>query len=108
MTLGGELLDQGTIEFAPQGAAGVGSGAVIRNGVYEIPTRNGLPPGTYLVRIYSSDKEATEPQEPSPPGPTNAPPAKQRIPAAYNTQSDRTVEVTADGPNRFDFDIPRE
>ena len=34
-----------------------------------------------------------------------APPPRERIPDKYNTVSQETAEVTAAGPNKFDFQI---
>ena len=33
------------------------------------------------------------------------PVAPDRIPPEYNLESDKTISVTADGPNQFDFPI---
>ncbi len=103
--LDGEPLECGSIEFAPRQHTGVGSGAVITNGNYSIPTQKGLPPGKYLVRIFSTEEGANRslPAQPAEPGTYR--PSVERIPPKYNTQSDQVVEVTADGSNRFDFDV---
>src|SRR5690349_12411989 len=52
VTLDGQPVETGTIEFAPA-AGGVGSGAKIVSGSYAIEEQKGLPPGKYLVRIYA-------------------------------------------------------
>ena len=101
----GTALDQGTIELSPrQQQGGVSSGARVWEGSYAIPTEQGLPPGKYLVRIFSAEKRDAPSSVGKPPGPGN-PPGKERIPAQYNSQSQILVEVTADGHNKFDFDI---
>lgn len=105
VTLDAAPLDRGTIEFVPQQAGGVGSGTVIADGSYSIKADKGLPPGKYLVRLYSA--EAAQPTgEPQPPGPSNVVPGKERIPPQYNVKSDQVVEVVAGADNRFDFNIP--
>lgn len=103
--LDGTPLDQGTIEFAPrQEKRGVRSGATINAGKYAIPRDKGLPPGEYLVRIFSAQEQGVDGTQM--PGPTEG---KQqiveRIPAKYNIQSDLLVKVVEGGDNRFDFDV---
>ena len=109
----GSLLATGLIEFSPKDPAGQSTGASIRNGHYQIEAHQGVPPGSYLVRITSpTDQEEPVPEEelrppgPQESGPRQPPPATERIPAEYNTKSDKLVEVTEAGPNEFDFDIP--
>jgi len=94
----GQPLASGTIQFVPAtGPAGPAGGALIVAGKYELPGEHGLLPGSYTVRINSP--------EPDPNDKSSFPATKERIPATYNTQSTATVEVRADGPNRFDFTI---
>lgn len=108
--LSGQPLDDGAIEFSPLTPAAAGetdtkSGAPIVQGKYTIPRQNGLLPGKYRVRITAG----TPTQGPKPgelPGPSGGPPAKERVPAKYNTASELEVTVTVSGPNTFDFDIP--
>lgn len=113
VTFDNDPLEYGMIEFAPKDPAGHSSGAVIENGQYEIAAHQGLPPGQYTVRITSpSNQEPAEVEEEVlPPGPEERgrqpPPATERIPAEFNTKSDKVAEVTEDGQNTFDFDIPR-
>mgnify|MGYP001236411468 CR=1 FL=1 len=102
VTLDGKPLDQGTIEFAPTGETGVSGGAMITDGEYEIPGDRGLPPGTYTVRISSADEKSGEAEKL--PGESDAM-AEERIPAKYNTESEITREVKAEGENKFDFKI---
>lgn len=109
----GSRLESGVIEFVPDDPAGHSTGAVIANGEYAIEAHKGVPPGKYIVRITSptDDSDPVPEEELLPPGPQGSgpsqpPPAKERIPSDYNTKSDKFVDVTADGPNQFDFDIP--
>ena len=103
--LEGERLDQGSIEFAPtEEGPNVTSGGRIENGRFRIPAHQGLPPGTYLVRI-SSAEAVGEPIEPEFPGDSPVV-AQERIPQQYNVKSDKHVTVTEGGRNVFDFDIP--
>ncbi len=103
----GKPLDKGTIDFRPvAGNKSVASGAPIHNGAYSVSTVQGLPPGKYEVRIFSS-LEDTRPRPPGPPS-GGSPPAIERLPPRFNIKTEQVVEVTAAGPNRFDFDIPAE
>lgn len=109
----GQPLATGSIQFTPQDHAGLSSGGIIENGSYRLPRDKGLPPGKYLVRIFSPQEGAPEPSAPAVPGPTQdaggprqPPPAEERIPAAYNVESQQFIEVASGSENVFDFDIP--
>jgi len=66
--------------------------------------RTRVPPGTYRVLI--SSPEPSKSAEPvGPPGHKLPPLGQERIPLKYNRNSRETVEVKADGENRFDFTI---
>src|SRR5262245_46498572 len=107
--LKGQLLDQGQITFVPiSGDGATKEGAPIANGAYKIDRMHGLLPGKYKVGITSGDGRTPHDAAPDQlPGPTGANIiSKDRIPPDYNTNSKQEVEVTAKGPNVFDFDIP--
>lgn len=104
ITFDGQPLDVGTIDFRPpQGTKGVGSGAAVRAGIYQIEEKRGLPPGKYEVRIFSS-KEDTSPL-PEGVAPGGMRPGVERLPPKVNLKTELVAEVTADGPNEFVFDI---
>lgn len=117
ITLDGAPLDQGSIQFSPHQRSGVSGGAVISAGAYQIAADKGLPPGQYLVRIFSpvdAQEPAAEEPETMVPGPTAAPssrgprqppPGTERIPPEFNLESTQVVDVTDGGANAFDFDI---
>jgi hypothetical protein len=102
VTFQGKPLDAGEIEFSPLGQEPTQSGTTIKNGVYNLSTEHGLPPGTYRVMISSMKggwtAEAREAGRPR----TRA---VEQLPAKYNTKSELTVEVKKGGANRFDFDL---
>jgi hypothetical protein len=113
VTLDGIPLDRGSISFGTQSPDGVSSGAVIKNGAFEIPTAKGLPPGKYLVQITSPklppDKSGGGSGEPAAPGPLSESDhatavGAERIAPAYNVESKIIVEVEAGKPCRFNFD----
>lgn len=102
----GKPLDRGTIQFvATRESAGefAFSGAKIANGIYSIPIENGLSPGTYRVLISSGIIGGDVAEEPS--SKSNIP-IRERIPAAFNTQSKVLVNLSMDSANTFDFEIP--
>jgi hypothetical protein len=96
VTLDRAPLDDGTIRFTSKGGEKlIASGASIDHGEFQIPGDKGLPPGVYVLEISAADTNI-------PPGALTAP---ERIPAEYNSNSQKTIEVTVDGENHFDFDI---
>jgi hypothetical protein len=108
VTLNGTALSIGHIAFEPTSNQGVSSGALIRDGLYTIPAEQGLVPGEYLVRIYSSGEAQTGGPVPTPEqlmGGNVPPPPKELIPAEYNVKSTQKATVSAEGSNAFDFKI---
>jgi hypothetical protein len=103
VTLHGQPLDQGTIQFSPAAGQATMSGGEIKDGSYSLSADNGLEPGRYDVRISSSVGGAGSAD--ALPGETKETP-KPLIPAEYNSNTTLSVEVTKDGPNSFNFDIP--
>jgi len=100
ITLNGEPVSQGSIDFTPTGSTGTMSGAAVTDGKFLIPQEKGLSPGEYLVRISapSADKERTG-------GGDFPAPARELIPPQYNTRSQEKILVEAGKPNQFDFEI---
>jgi hypothetical protein len=106
VTLDGVPLDGGTIQFKSLDAKKMtASGAMVRDGEYTIPQEKGLVPGTYHLEIYAPDSAAKPVIYRSAPGAPGVLTQPERIPAEYNVESRKTIEVTADGVNRFDFAI---
>lgn len=100
ISLNGQPLEHGTIEFSPQGE-GTASGAVIENGSFSIPADKGLPPGDYLVRISAADEEGEPVDMPG----ESTKIAPELIPPEYNSESEQTFTVSTDGSNEFNLDI---
>jgi hypothetical protein len=107
VSLDGQPLDQGSIRFASSGGGKVvSSGAVIKDGEFQIPREKGLPPGTYHLEVSSPNTKVPPVAYRAAPGePASPPTAPERIPAEYNVDSKKTVEVAADKDNNFEFDI---
>jgi hypothetical protein len=109
VTLDGQPIDSGTIEFAPE--SGVGSGAKILNGAYSIETAKGLPPGKYRVRIFAPKlppgaKPVDPTAPPGPPGPESNFLGVERVSAKFNSATTLAVEVPATtDPQVFDFAV---
>jgi hypothetical protein len=104
VTLKGEPLDDGIIEFSSPNAK---TGAPILKGKYLIPAEHGLVPGKYKVVITAGDGRTPADSPDGMPGPTGANIiSKDRIPPEYNKKSTQEVTVTNKAPNVFDYAIP--
>lgn len=104
VTLKGAPLAKGTIEFSAGQGGGPLSGTTIENGQYTIAAESGLKPGTYTVRISSVEEAGGgAPAAPGPESTTQV--GKELIPAEFNINSTKTIEVKTSG-NSFDFAIP--
>jgi hypothetical protein len=105
VTLNGEPLDGGSIQFTSLGEKKMNGGAMVNGGSYSISQDKGLLPGNYHVEINAPDN-AAKPivyrSSPDSPGVVTQP---DRVPAEYNVNSKKSVEVKPDGDNHFDFDI---
>ncbi|WP_145353429.1 hypothetical protein [Roseimaritima multifibrata] len=108
VSLDGVPLDRGTIEFHPV-TAGTITGGTIREGKFDIPAAQGAMPGSYEVRIYSTDLEGTAVPDPeAPPGPESARPAKPELIAKrYNVESELEIEVEDGGNTELDFQLTK-
>jgi hypothetical protein len=112
VTFQGSPIEEGIISFEPLDQGRTMDGATILKGKYTIPKNKGMAVGKYQVRIYAGDGTVGEGQA----GITRTSDPKpkrgfkgiglERIPSDYNTKSTLVREVTADGPNQFNFDIP--
>jgi hypothetical protein len=100
----GKPLDQGAITFlAEDPATGSGGGAMIKDGQYSIPAKQGLLPGRYKVMVTSADPKNKAPDPDSPPGYLPVP--KDRLLPKYNTQTTLTADVKPQGQNTFNFEV---
>ncbi len=100
----GKPLEQGHITFlTTSGAPGPVCGAVIRDGSFEIPTEQGLAPGSYRVQI--SSRGGIAPQTPEEMAAGASPRAKELLPAKYNDESTLTAEIATGSPNELVFSL---
>ncbi len=106
VTLRSEPLDSGTISFEPMDlSAGTSGGTEIQAGEFHMERSQGLPPGEYIVRIYSADlSSAPAPVNPAEQDGIMAP--KERIPRKWNSESRETITVVDNGENAFELNIP--
>ncbi|WP_153555528.1 hypothetical protein [Roseimaritima sediminicola] len=110
VTLGGEMLDRGTIEFHPV-SSGTITGGTIRDGRFDIPATSGALPGKYEVRIFSTDVDAEavaqEVPEDAPPGPESErrPLQPEKINKRYNIESELTADIPEGGTKELSFDL---
>ena len=112
VTFKGSPIEEGIISFEPLDKGPTMDGSIILKGKYTIPRDKGLAAGKYQVRIYAGDGQSGEGKA----GITRTADPKpkrgfkglgiERVPPEYNTKSTLVREVTADGSNQFDFDIP--
>ena len=102
VTLDGEPLPQGVIQFVPlPGTKGPSAGSTIRDGQFSVEPDKGVFPGTFRVEITASRKTGRKLIDRQSGQVTDE--LGNVLPARYNQNSELTKEVTADGPNAFDF-----
>ncbi|MDX2035345.1 MAG: hypothetical protein SFX72_01740 [Isosphaeraceae bacterium] len=103
VSLNGEPLAKGTIQFVPRSAeAGTQVGAIIENGRYSIAAAQGPVPGMYGVMISgASDTVAAGEDDPAKP----PKPAPDPVPARYNSNTTLEAEVKKEGSNTFSFEL---
>jgi hypothetical protein len=104
VTLDGQPVKQGMIQFQPEGPGVSTAGAAgITDGSYSLAKSEGLEPGKYTVMITSTPPPSAPPPGGMPGDPV-APP-KETIPARYNAKTELSADVTKEGPNTFDFPL---
>jgi hypothetical protein len=104
VTFRGQPLKHGSIQFSPDDMQrGVGSGAVITDGSFEIPEAQGLPPGKYKVVISAAESASAAPSNEAPGAPGQL--AVELIPAEWNVDAKHSVEIKSDVDAQVNFDI---
>lgn len=107
VTLKGQPLNDGIVEFVPIEDQGTQASALCTNGKYKIPGDKGLKPGKYRIRVTAGDGK-TPYASSGPPGPGGKANiiSKELVPRDWNIDSKQERTVTMEGPNVFDLDIP--
>jgi hypothetical protein len=106
VTLNGVPLDSGSIRFNSQpGEKLQSAGAMIHNGVYEIPAEQGLLPGIYVVEMSSPDAKAPPIMVGGEDGGPKFPVAPDRIPPEFNSGDGNKIELSREGDTEFNFEV---
>jgi hypothetical protein len=100
VTLDGQPLDEAVIVFVPLGPGGRKTGGPIAAGRFAMSRDVGLLPGRYRVEVADDP-----PIDPGMRPDRMRPLPRRQLPVAYSVASPLTVEVTADGPAEFDFQL---
>ena len=90
----GQPLDEGFISFDPANGQGSAYGGEIRDGRFALECETGRK----IVAIRASRPSSR-------PGPDGGPDYEQYLPAKYNTASELTADIIANGPHQFSFDL---
>jgi hypothetical protein len=115
VTLKGQPLDDGIVEFVPIDGQGTQASTMCSGGKYKIAADKGLKPGKYRIRITAGDGKTPYRTEPSGPDSPSGPPgpggkaniiSKELVPRDWNIDSKQERTITKEGPNVFDFEIP--
>ena len=104
VSLDGEPVADGMIQFTPSGGSGVGGGARIQAGSFSILRESGLVPGSYQVSINAAASPAAEPSKSAVPK-KGAQLARELIPAKYNSQTKLAVDIKKGGASDLKFDL---
>lgn len=106
VSLNGEPLKSGSIRFTLMNSEkALSREASIKDGQYSVDQTKGLSPGTYHILISAIDENSPMVTIRDAAGnPVTSAPA-DLIPAEFNTNSEKTVDVTSNGENHFVFDI---
>jgi hypothetical protein len=102
VTLDGESLASGTIQFSPDGGAGSGAGGQIQDGQFSISRELGLVPGKYKVAINAAGKRnQTKTNEPG----KRSGFAPELIPSQYNSKTTLSAEVKKGGSSDLKYEL---
>ncbi len=106
VTLDGQPLEAGAIQFFPAPKAGgvaVSGGSPVEGGAFAITREYGLVPGSYKVAINAAEPESRDKRAK---GHTRkGAPVKDVVPAKYNSETILTAEIEKGGSNRLKFEL---
>jgi hypothetical protein len=102
VTLDGQPLADGAISFMPTGK-GVAAGATIAGGRYVVDGARGPTPGEYRVEIRASSPSGKQVKDSF--GQASIAEMESIIPDRYNDKTTLRAEITAAGPNQFDYSL---
>lgn len=101
----GQPLSNGLIHFEPISGEGRSGARAIENGKYEFGDNSDLKPGKYKVSIRATQPDSGLDADAAMNGGGAKNTFVDPIPKKYSDKTELTAEVTADGPNTFDFDL---
>jgi hypothetical protein len=105
VTLDGELIDEGVIQFLPiEGTVGPETGGIIAKGQYDIPQERGPVVGKSRVELRASKKTGRKIQDPTGRPGTLTDEYREMFPPSSNINSSLVREIK-DELNTLDFDI---
>lgn len=107
VTLKGEPLKEGSIQFYPLDNQDTSGGCGVADGKFRLDRKDGLKPGKYQVRLTAGDGKtpANEEEVAGPGGNTNIV-SVDLIPPDWSEDSKQQVEVKAGQANEFTFAVP--
>ena len=103
VTLDGQPLTEGAVSFQPI-AQGPSAGGTIRDGRFTIERAAGPSPGEYRVEILAYQLTGRQVPDSDFPGKMTDE-LKQVIPDRYNTDTELTVNVSAEKENHFNWEL---
>lgn len=102
VTLDGRPMEKGYIRFSPlPGSTGPTAGGDVVEGKFVVLPSGGPFVGNFQVQITAADFTGRKVRDPRSGAMIDE--YTQCLPARYNRQSELQAEVTASGPNQFDF-----
>ncbi|WP_145061863.1 hypothetical protein [Adhaeretor mobilis] len=109
VTVDGEPLASGQIVLVPlQGTRGPTAGAEIVDGEFSIASSGGPLAGKFRVEVTAAQTTTGRKQADidfNTGKLEQVEGTRQLLPPRYNSDSELTLEVTSDGPNRFNFEL---
>lgn len=106
VTLKGEPLSHASISLVPLENQDTQAGCEVSGGRFDIPRKDGLKPGKYLVRVTAGDGKTPADDEAAGPGGNTNIVSVDLIPADWSEASKQEVVVKAGEKNVFTFAIP--
>jgi hypothetical protein len=108
VTLDGQPLADGTIQFALDGAspsgAVVGGGSQVKDGKFAITRELGLVPGKYRVSVNSAGKRIRVKSDPDLPGKGGSF-SPEMIPSKYNSETGLRAEIKEGGTSDLKYEL---
>ena len=107
VTLDGEPLAAGAIQFFPKQAGGVAvsGGSTVEDGQFSISREYGLVPGSYKVAINASESSNGDSKKKGQKSRKKSTSTKDIIPAKYNSETTLTAEIEKGCSSRLKYDL---